>query len=332
MTLHKRFTRAGLRLAAAAGLLALAACGGGNGDHITVAPEPGLPGCADDGSCASNPPLEIDSERPAAVMIPSDYDVTRRYPLMIVLHGYRATGALETIYLGLDTRVDTGQYVLVTPDGTENLNGDRFWNATPACCAAVAAEEDNSGEDYTQIDDVGYIRRLIEEAAATYSIDTSRITLFGHSNGAFLALRLACEASDFVTAVVSLAGSTFEDASSCAPATNPVSIRFLHGDADETIFYQGGDILGAVYPAAPETAKRFANLAGCAGDDPVPLPNVDAVASLEGAETTVVTYPDCDPGAEVELWTIVGGPHIPFPWVPAAIDSQVDWLLDHPRE
>lgn len=77
---------------------------------------------------------------------------------------------------------------------------------------------------------------LFAVTACSNSIDPRRIGLVGHSNGGFMALRMACEASDLVTAVVSLAGSTWKEDSSCAPATFPVNVLTLHGDNDDTIF------------------------------------------------------------------------------------------------
>ena len=277
-----------------------------------------LTGCADTDDCFSNPTLEIGTDRPAQVQIPSDYTTTTRYPLIIVLHGFGASGAIQTGYFQLDARVDTQQYILVAPDGTKTAAGDRFWNAFT----------DEDGE----VDDVAYIRSLIEEAAATYSIDVGRIGLIGHSNGGFMALRMACEASDLVTSVVSLAGSTFAEAADCAPAEYPVSVLTLHGDADGTILYGGGENGDESYPGALETIDRFAGLAGCDTANPTMPPNIDLIESLDGPETTVLAYSDCAEGVDVELWTLVDAPHIPFPWVPGALDSMVGWLIDHHRE
>jgi polyhydroxybutyrate depolymerase len=218
------------------------------------------------------------------------------------------------------------------PDGTESLDGTRFWNATPACCARTAAFESQLPEDeYTGIDDVGYIRKLIQEAANTYSIDPDRIGLIGHSNGGFMALRMVCEASDLVTSVVSLAGSTFADDASCAPATHPVSVLAMHGDADGTILYEGGTILSAAYPGAIETLERFAAHAGCDINSAVIEPDIDVVASIDGTETSVVELSGCAAGTDVELWTMRGAPHIPLPWVGSALDSIVKWVTGHPR-
>ena len=285
-----------------------------------------LVGCAETSSCAPNPSLQLGLERPAQVQIPSNYTTSTLYPLIIVLHGYGFNGEAETIYLGLDTLVDDKQYILVKPDGTANANGVRFWNGTPACCAETAENDDNAGIDYNLVDDVSYIRSLIEQAAATYSIDTNRIGLFGHSNGGFMTLRMACEASELITSVISLAGSTFADAKNCAPATYPVNVLLLHGDADQTIFYQGGTNSGNPYPGALETAKRFAQLAGCDSDNAITLENRDIDGSITGSETEVLSYPGCSEDVDIELWTIVGGPHIPFPWTADAREAFVDWL------
>jgi polyhydroxybutyrate depolymerase len=306
--------------------LLVSACSSDGSDTIYIGNPPvppALTGCADTENCASNPTLQIGGERVADVLIPSDYNTATRYPLIVLLHGFGANGYVQSLYLGLNTRVDSGQYVLVVPDGTENLAGERFWNATPACCAFT--EEDQL------IDDVAYIRGLIEEAAATYSIDPSRVGLIGHSNGGFMALRMACEASDVVTSVVSLAGSTFAEEASCTPASQPVSVLTMHGDEDRTILYEGSQILGDAYPGAQETTRRFAAQAQCDTDNPALAPNLDVVESVDGAETEVLEYSGCAPGVDVTLWTMVGAPHIPIPWVPGSLDLMVDWVTDHSR-
>lgn len=306
---------------AALGALALTACSDSSDSTSgPTASAPLLGSCADSNSCVSNPPLSIGGERPAQVQIPGNYDVNTRYPLVVVLHGFGANGFLESLYLGLNQQVDNKQYVLVTPDGLRNAEGSRFWNATPACCAST--------EEERAVDDVAYIRGLIEEAAATYSIDTRRVGLYGHSNGGFMALRLACEASDLVTTVISLAGSTWENADACSPATYPVSVMVLHGTQDETIPYNGRP---GIYPGAEETAERFAILGGCDPEASTRLSDVDMDGSISGAETGRLRYENCLRRPTVELWTINDGPHIPVPWTEEGIDLYANWLIEHPR-
>ena len=45
--------------------------------------------------------------------------------------------------LGLGAQVTKRGYILLTPDGRTDKNGDQFWNATDTCC-----DIDKSGVDY----------------------------------------------------------------------------------------------------------------------------------------------------------------------------------------
>jgi polyhydroxybutyrate depolymerase len=143
-----------------------------------------------------------------------------------------------------------------------------------------------------------------------------------------MSLTMACEASHLVTAVINLAGSTLVDLDSCQPAEERVSVLSVHGDLDDTILFDG--IEGA-YLSAPAVGERYAMLAGCDTNNPVSKPAIDLVANIDGAETSITTWPDCLEGTEVEFWKINGGPHIPAPWVQSGLDAFVDWLLLHPR-
>ena len=201
-------------------------------------------------------------------------------------------------------------------------DGRRQWRSTPSCC-------DTPPEEAEAISDVSYLSGLIREAAANYSIDAGRIGLLGHSSGGFMSLTMACEASHLVTSLVNLAGSTFVDLDSCRPASKRVSVLTIHGDADDTVFYEGID---GIYLSAAKTGERYAMLAGCDTASPQALPDFDLVASIEGAETSRITWPDCHGNTVVEFWTMNNGPHIPGPWVPAGLDSILDWLLQHRRD
>ena len=297
----------------------LTACDNGNNSNTVDIFT--LQGCADTASCASNPTLTIGGERPAMVRIPSNYDNSTRYPLVMVLHGRGATGEIQSLYLDLFSRVDSRQFILVYPDGLFAADGRRQWRSTPTCC-------DTPPDEAEMLSDVSYLSGLIREAAANYSIDASRVGLVGHSSGGFMSLTMACEASHLVSSLVSLAGSTFVDLDRCHPASKRVSVLTIHGDDDDTVFYEGID---NVYLSAAKTSERYAMLAGCDTALPQPLPDFDLLANIDGAETSRITWPDCHGNTEVEFWTMNDGPHIPGPWVQAGLDAFVDWVLEHPR-
>jgi poly(3-hydroxybutyrate) depolymerase len=60
---------------------------------------------------------------------PSDYTTATRYPLVVVLHARGSSAAETAIYLGATQRIEARQFVLVTPDGTEDTEGRLAWDA-----------------------------------------------------------------------------------------------------------------------------------------------------------------------------------------------------------
>ena len=256
-------------------------------------------------SCAWTPePVEAreviaigPEERPASLEFPRGVTTdSEPLPVVMVLHGFEATGNVQAEYFGLRALQDELGYLLIVPDGTVNSDGAQFWNAIPACC-----DFENSG-----VDDVAYLEQLITEVVETHGGDPADVTLVGHSNGGFMALRMACESAS-VTGVINLAGSSTPDADTCTPA-EPVSILNVHGTGDPTIPY-GGRPGATGYPGAVEATEQWAARNACGAlESAAPR---DYVESLDGDETTVTTYPGCEGSAVVGLWTVEGGGHIP---------------------
>jgi poly(3-hydroxybutyrate) depolymerase len=164
--------------------------------------------------------------RPYGLQVPSGYDARRPAPLVVLLHSYTSNGQAQADYFGLSPLADKAGFLLATPDGTRDIMGDRFWNATDACCDWF----------HSRVDDVAYIDAVIDEIAARHSVDPARVFLVGHSNGAFMSHRYACERADRVAAIVTLAGMQWKDQSQCRPSS-PVSVLQVHGRDDGNIEY-----------------------------------------------------------------------------------------------
>jgi len=157
-------------------------------------------------------------------------------------------------------------------------------------------------------------------------VDAGRVYLIGHSNGGFMSYRMACDAGDQITAIVSLAGADYVDESACTPSVG-VSVLQIQGTADATVAY-GPSPIG---PGAVASVERWATRDGCDATMPMSGDPIDFDTLLPGAETTVRTYPvGCEPGLSAELWTIQGGAHIPT--VPTSVGATLyDWLSTHSR-
>lgn len=288
--------------------IVLGACGdGGGGDDG-----------GDDGD-DTPPPTTYGGDRPVELQLPAGYDETQEYPLVMVLHGYGATGLLQTAYLQLgDVATDPGAFFLA-PEGTVDGSGRQFWAASDACC----------GDSRGDVDDVAYLGGVLDAVIADWPIDRSRVFLIGHSNGHFMSYRLACERADVVTGFAGLAGAApTVDGAGCDPA-QPVSALHVHGTADDVVEYAGGAFGGGSYPGAEESVELWAEKTGCATTRTQGAA-LDLVRDLAGAETTVELAEDCPDGVGVELWTITGGSHVPN-FVDGFGTILTDWLQAHPR-
>lgn len=274
---------------------------------------------------SSSAPASADDEgalagRTFLVKVPAGYDGSHPVPLVVAIHGYgNDAGGFEP-YFGLDAVADEQGFLVVYPDGTIDASGRRFFSATDACCDFFG-----SG-----VDDVAFIKALLDHMAAKYNVDPNRIYAVGHSNGGFMSYRLACDLSSRFAAVVSLEGAMWNDVSRCRPS-EPVSILEVHGTSDDVVSPSGGDSLDGnanrTYPSLEQTLDDWKGFDHCAdtstpGSDPGPIES-------DPTQGTVVTVWS-GAQADVELWMVQGGVHSPklTPQWPEAIYA---FLSAHPK-
>ncbi|MFT4615321.1 MAG: polyhydroxybutyrate depolymerase [Bacteroidia bacterium] len=192
-------------------------------------------------------------------------------------------------------------FIVVYPVGFENhYNGCR--KAGP-----YAANQ-------LQIDDVGFMRQLVDLFAQEYAVDRSAVFATGVSNGGQMALRLALEAPDLVAAVAPVATSLPTPANmDCEASGVPVAFLLMNGTDDPMNPYEGGTV--ALYGllgdrgeviSSPDAVQYWARLAGHVGEPSTrQLPDRDA----DDDSTVVVSAWEAVGKKPVVLYTIVGGGH-----------------------
>ncbi|MBZ5735214.1 hypothetical protein K8Z61_11975 [Nocardioides sp. TRM66260-LWL] len=159
-------------------------------------------------------------------------------PLVVVLHpGFGDAAQAERDY-GWDAVARRAGLLVAYPDGYRGS-----WNA--GTCCGPAAER--------PVDDVVFVRAVVDDVAAHVPLDRGRVHAVGFSNGAMLAERLAC-ATDLLAGVAEVAG--LRVVASCAPPA-PVSVLYVHGTADANVPWSGGPGTG---PAAVAGQPRAASL------------------------------------------------------------------------
>lgn len=307
--------RAGARLSGAiqiAYCLALLAGCATTGTQATGHPPP----TASSAASASTTTIEVDG-RPAMLYLPASRPARLPTALVVVLHGYTGQAAATVDYFGLRTLADQRGFAVLAPQGTTDAEDNTFWNASAPCCNFHGST----------VDDSGYLSRLVATAVATQGLDPARVYMVGHSNGGFMAHTFACEHADQVAAVASLAGALDTDPH-CTPSL-PVSVLQVHGTADETISYKGGEIAGKSYTSAAKTVALWREVDHCSGDARSG-DLLDADAAVAGEDLRQTTWRGCRADAEVSLWTITGGTHLPT-LTPAFTAALFDWLEAHQR-
>ena len=216
----------------------------------------------------------------------------RPVPLLVALHGGTGWGTQYEQNSGFDQLADQHGFIVVYPDGVgvgRNGTALRTWNGG-ACCGPAARQ---------QVDDVGFIRQLVEQLRRAHSIDPARVFAAGHSNGGILAYRLACEAPDVFVAIGVQSSSLELD--HCRPS-QPVSAIHIHGTADHNVPIGGG-----VGPNGVSGVSFRVPLNGARTWQPPTVADPPTVKrDPTNHDVTITRWTVCDGGTEVRFLAMKG--------------------------
>lgn len=174
--------------------------------------------------------LTIEGLRPRTyrLQVPDSYDKEKPIPVLFAFHGLGgfSSSFMEALQLSVFSR--DMNFILVAPNGWGSEAGSQnSWNAGRCCSPAI-----NNG-----IDDVGFVKAILQSIGQKYNLDHSRIWSLGFSNGGMMSYRLACELADKFSAIGVGGGALVLD--TCSPPI-PVSVLHLHGNLDQTVPLDGG--------------------------------------------------------------------------------------------
>jgi polyhydroxybutyrate depolymerase len=230
--------------------------------------------------------------RTYTVHLPRGIGDEHAFPLVIVLHGGGGNSEHAARMSGFSALADQENFIVVYPNGTGRLGEVLLtWNAGNCCGYAL----DNN------VDDVGFIRALIEKLQREYPIDAKRVYATGMSNGGMMSYRLACELSDKIVAIAPVAGALNVE---CKP-TAPISVIAFHGTADQHVLFEGGapKVKADPHPREDKSVAYAMNFWAqhnrCAA-----TPKRD-----ERGNIIHDTYTNCADGTAVELYAIKGEGH-----------------------
>lgn len=155
---------------------------------------------------------------------PRRFRIFERDPLLILLHGSGEDGQIIQEMTQMDSVADRHHMIVAYPDGTRSILGriSADWNSGD-CCGYAARQH---------IDDIGFLRGLIDDLTSRGIVDSRRIYIAGFSSGAELAFRAGCEIPDRIAAIAVVSGSIA--IGHCDPARS-VSLLAIQGTADDEV-------------------------------------------------------------------------------------------------
>ena len=230
--------------------------------------------------------------------VPSGYFEKDSYPLVVALHGHTENARTMEIRTGLSRKADRDGFFVVYPYGVqEKTLAPRSWNSEFCCDYALKQN----------IDDVGFVTKVIDEVAEKYNIDTKKVYVVGFSNGGMLAYQMALKKPEIFSAVGVVAGAVggmYEDAEEYEwldQSGVPKPVIIFHGREDMAIPFDGGNGNDQVFEftAAYDSVNLWLQNNKC-NTHPMEITKMDTY--------TKEIYGECENDVQVVFYA-VGGKH-----------------------
>ena len=202
----------------------------------------------------------------------------RRGPLAVVvlLHGAGGTGRWVAASTGFSAEADRRGFVAIYPDG---VGGE--WH----------------------VNDVAFVRSMLDTVASELPVDADRIYAAGISNGAMFAHRLGCELPGRFAAIAAVAGGMPVVTAERCTSGPPLSFIAFNGTADRLVPFDGGGPL----QAATASAAHWAAADSC---DATPISSLEPDrAPTDGTRVRRWSWTGCASGTAVTLYAVQGGGH-----------------------
>ena len=235
-----------------------------------------------------------------SVHVPGGYDPAVPAPLVLVFHGAGGSGTAYLDTNGWARLAERERFVVVAPDGLPAtprrepnfLSNPQIWNSGQLRPLSLRA----------RIDDVAFVRALLDDLQRRLNLDPDRIYATGHSNGAGLTFLLGAQLSDRLAALAPVASHCWQ--ANPRPA-HPRPTLYLVGTQDPIVPIDGGKVAlpwdtDTERPPLRQTFERWSKALGCA-----PTPTL----VREDDAVRVERYAPGPSGADLTVYWIKGQGH-----------------------
>ncbi len=243
--------------------------------------------------------LTVSSRQRSGELFVPAHAPSESLPLVVVLHGGNGSGKTMESYTGFTQLAGSQKFAVVYPDGI-----DGNWNDGRDNPRSTASREN--------INDVLFIRTLVEKIVVESNLDRSRVFATGMSNGGFMSIRLACDTTGIFAGVAAVSGTAPIDFAQHCQSSDSMPILQIHGDADPLAPYEGGAVKfgrqqrGDVV-SVDALADFFVKRNGC---DPSPaIGSLADTSTGDGSTISTRTWSNCTKNVPTVFWRVVGGGH-----------------------
>ena len=244
--------------------------------------------------------------------LPPSYNEENPFPLVINLHWGGGSPEGQAAFSAMNPKADSEGFLVAYPEGTLSPYGWLGWNSGE--CLGI------------DVDDVSFISILIDTLIANYRIDTFRIFVTGFCNGGMMTQRLACELSERIAAVASVAGGLhINNWDDCQPA-RLIPLMHFHARNDPSVPYYGGWYYDCRWPPVDSFMQHWAEKLVC---------NLGPDTFYNDSGALRQRWYRADDSCEVILWTTEDGSHY-WPGTPlgtkkiSANDEMWEFFVAHP--
>lgn len=238
-----------------------------------------------------------DLTRSYRAIIPDSVTTQRKWPLLIALHGSGTHAGTMEAFTGLSEFAAQEGFAVVYPNGTGRSRTTLSWNVRGF----------NSHAAKQQVDDLGYLQKLLDHLQETLPIDPGQVFVTGFSNGAMMAYSLACSIADRISAIGPVAGPMLRTMES---PSRPVPICHIHGTHDDFAPLEGGigkkSLSKTKFPPLSETLTAWAQVNQC---QTPPTVETFPPAYPDGTHIVRHIYHSPDPHGQIQFYEVVGGGH-----------------------
>jgi polyhydroxybutyrate depolymerase len=228
--------------------------------------------------------------RYAYVHLPTGYSTSNTYPAILVFHGNGGSAPGMVNNTGLNSIADANGFIVfyIESNGTS-------WTVNTSV----------TGDPY-------FTLQITQQLVSAFSVNTSKISLAGFSEGGGMAEVLGqCSGSNYASVSI-VAHNLSPNYATVCPSAIPKTYVLFHGTGDNISYFNGGNYNGTNTLSAPQTAQAWVSINGCSPTTSTDT-NIPDVINFGISKQNVTSidheWSTCNNGTTVSFYEITNGGH-----------------------